>query len=56
MTTTTEIRESKSCNICNSEKHQPVYSWSKDHYDHEKYETASWDGRLSLDLQIVKCA
>ncbi|WP_456460279.1 methyltransferase domain-containing protein [Reichenbachiella sp.] len=49
------LRESKVCFNCGNESFKVLYKWGKNHYDHEKFETASWDGRQEFDLQIVTC-
>lgn len=49
------IRESKPCCICDKESYQVLYQWPSNFYDHDKFETASWDGRQSINLQIVRC-
>ena len=51
-----ELRESKPCCICNADQHKEVYQWPANYYSHQEFETASWDGRQSLPLSIVKCS
>jgi 2-polyprenyl-3-methyl-5-hydroxy-6-metoxy-1,4-benzoquinol methylase len=33
-----------------------VYAYPADYYDHARWETASWDGRVSAALSIVRCS
>ncbi len=47
--------EKKECEICETKKSAPVYSYKSEHYPHNIYETASWDGRQKINLSIVKC-
>jgi len=49
------ILEEKKCNVCSLNDYKILYQYPADHYNHEIYETASWDGRQSIDLSIVKC-
>jgi len=49
------IRELKTCNICNNEKFKVLHHYAAGYYNHNKYITHSWDGGLDIDLQIVKC-
>lgn len=51
-----EFLESKNCNICQSDQFQVLYSYPENFYDHDQFETASWDGRQSYPAQIVKCS
>lgn len=50
-----EALESKPCVICQATDHQLVYQFEADLYDRDIYETASWDGRLSIGGRIVQC-
>lgn len=49
------FREHKPCLNCEKSDYNKVYQWEKNYYDHKKIETCSWDGRQSIDLQVVKC-
>jgi SAM-dependent methyltransferase len=50
-----ELRENKPCVLCGGDQVEVVYRYPPDYYDHARFETAGWDGRQSLDLQIVRC-
>lgn len=52
---TEAFRELKKCNLCSCEEYEIIYKWQKEYYPHSKFETASWDGRKAIELQIVKC-
>jgi 2-polyprenyl-3-methyl-5-hydroxy-6-metoxy-1,4-benzoquinol methylase len=47
--------EEKPCNICGSRSHRTVYAFPPNYYSHERFETASWDGRQEIALRIVQC-
>lgn len=55
MKPTNDMREQKRCTVCGENTHITLYSWEPNFYDHEKFETCSWDGRQSLSLTIVQC-
>jgi 2-polyprenyl-3-methyl-5-hydroxy-6-metoxy-1,4-benzoquinol methylase len=50
-----ELLETKSCLLCGGQDARVVYAFPADHYDHARWETASWDGRTSLPFSIVRC-
>src|ERR1700742_2020349 len=50
-----ELREAKPCLLCGGQDARVVYAFPADYYDHRHWETASWDGRTSLPLSIVRC-
>jgi 2-polyprenyl-3-methyl-5-hydroxy-6-metoxy-1,4-benzoquinol methylase len=52
---TTELRERKPCLLCGGTDALPVYEFPADYYDHRRWETASWDGRMSLPVSVVRC-
>ena len=52
---TTSFLEEKNCPLCGAEKAKTVYHWPACFYPHDKFETASWDGRCEIDLKIVQC-
>lgn len=47
--------ESRPCPVCDARDAEPVVTFPADHYDHERFETASWDGRQSVAMHIVRC-
>ncbi|MFW6008819.1 MAG: class I SAM-dependent methyltransferase [archaeon] len=47
--------ENKKCEICNQQDYKILYKWKKEQYNHNKYETCSWDGRQKINLRIVQC-
>ncbi|HEY2736694.1 MAG TPA: class I SAM-dependent methyltransferase [Polyangiales bacterium] len=49
------LRECKPCLLCGGEAVRVAYEFRADYYSRTRYETASWDGRLGLPLQIVRC-
>jgi 2-polyprenyl-3-methyl-5-hydroxy-6-metoxy-1,4-benzoquinol methylase len=49
------LLETKPCDICGSTEYDVLYRYERDFYDHEVYETCSWDGRQSIDLEVVTC-
>lgn len=54
--TSQEIREEKPCNVCGCDDYRIVHKWPANYYDHDIYETCSWDGRQDLLQQIVQCS
>ncbi|MDG1261968.1 MAG: class I SAM-dependent methyltransferase [Flavobacteriales bacterium] len=48
-------REAVSCVNCGSDDHDVVHHFDQEYYNHDKFETYSWDGGVPLDLTIVKC-
>lgn len=48
-------REAVSCVNCGCDDHDVVHHFEQEYYDHDQYETFSWDGGVPLDLTIVKC-
>lgn len=51
-----QLFEEKSCLLCGERAAELVYEYPADYYDHARWETASWDGRVSTALRIVRCA
>ena len=51
----TNVIEYKKCIICTSNEPKIVYSWKKNYYNPDKYETCSWDARYNLAFNIVRC-
>jgi 2-polyprenyl-3-methyl-5-hydroxy-6-metoxy-1,4-benzoquinol methylase len=47
--------ETKPCLLCGDQAAEVVYAYPADYYDHARWETASWDGRISAALSIVRC-
>lgn len=50
-----EFLENKKCEICNNEDYKIIYTFKRNKYPHNKFETCSWDGRKSIELNIVEC-
>ncbi len=50
-----DFREEKDCLVCGNASKKIVHQWPSENYPHDKYETASWDGRQKIPLQIVQC-
>lgn len=48
-------REAVACVNCGSDEHKVVHHFEQGYYNHDSYETYSWDGGLPLDLTIVRC-
>lgn len=48
-------REAVSCLNCGSDDHAVLHHFDQEYYNHDQYETFSWDGGMPLDLTIVKC-
>ncbi|WP_306643954.1 class I SAM-dependent methyltransferase [Sanyastnella coralliicola] len=49
------VRENIACVCCGSNDNKQLYHYDAEYFDHEKFETYSWDGGFPLDLTIVKC-
>ena len=49
------VRESICCINCGSKDHKVVHHFDAEYFDHDRFETFSWDGGFPLDLTIVKC-
>jgi hypothetical protein len=47
--------EEKACNACGGRGHRVVYFYPAGYYPHDRFETASWDGRQHVDMRIVEC-
>lgn len=50
-----DLLESKPCLLCGDHAARIVYDYPAGYYDHGRWETASWDGRINLPLRIVRC-
>lgn len=50
-----KFREFVNCRLCGSNDYEIVYEWPSNFYDHQVYETASWDGRQQIPLKICQC-
>lgn len=48
--------ETKACAICSNDSFKLVYSFPDNYYDRKKFETSSWDGRVSFSPHIVTCS
>lgn len=49
------FREIKKCNVCGSDDYDILYDIPANKYDHNIFDTCSWDGRQSIRLTTVKC-
>lgn len=49
------LLEEKRCIICGCNEYKIIYKWNANFYDHDVYETCSWDGRQKIALKIVQC-
>jgi 2-polyprenyl-3-methyl-5-hydroxy-6-metoxy-1,4-benzoquinol methylase len=47
--------EMKQCNICGGDRTRVVHAFLPNLYNHRVFETASWDGRQSIPLTVVRC-
>jgi 2-polyprenyl-3-methyl-5-hydroxy-6-metoxy-1,4-benzoquinol methylase len=52
---TNNLLEEKLCNICGSDEYKLKYHWKANYYNHQTFETCSWDGRQDIELKIVQC-
>jgi SAM-dependent methyltransferase len=50
-----ELRENKPCILCGGLDARAVYEFPAGYYDHRRWETASWDGRMNVPLSVVRC-
>jgi len=50
-----DLLECKPCLLCGDHAARVVYDYPAGYYDHGRWETASWDGRINLPLSIVRC-
>jgi hypothetical protein len=50
-----DLLEEKRCILCDSDDNITVHTYPADYYPHDRFETTSWDGRLSIPLTIVRC-
>ena len=47
--------EEKPCMACDSKQRTVVYRFAEQLFPHDRFETASWDGRQNVSMQIVRC-
>lgn len=47
--------EEKACNACGGRGTRAIYRYPAGLYPHDRFETASWDGRQHIDMRVVEC-